>query len=78
MRIPTRRRVALVAGLALALAACSDPVPVPDPDPDPLPEPQATALRDTIQAPIDKAKAVDAAEADKDAERRRTLEEIGD
>ena len=38
----------------LALSGCSRPVP---PDPDKRPEPQATALRDAMQQPLDKAKA---------------------
>ena len=41
--------------LLLASAACSRPEPVPANDP---PEPQATQLREAIQAPIDRAKAV--------------------
>jgi len=41
--------------LALGSAACSRPEPVPANDP---PEPQAAQLRETIQAPIDRAKAV--------------------
>ena len=48
--------VRLPAILAIACcAACSPPVEPPDERP---PEPQATALRDAIQAPIDKANAV--------------------
>ena len=39
----------------LVLAACSKPAP---PDKDQPPEPKATALRDYMQAPINKAKAV--------------------
>ena len=43
--------------LVFACAACSRPEPVPPDDP---PEPQAaTELRDAIQAPIDRAKAVE-------------------
>ena len=48
------RRLAAILPLSLALAACSKPAP---PDKDQPPEPKATALRDAIQAPIDKAKA---------------------
>jgi hypothetical protein len=52
-------RSTLLAGLIGLCAACR---PEPPPTDDP-PEPQATAaateLRDTIQAPIDKAKAVE-------------------
>jgi hypothetical protein len=42
-----------LAGL-LALRGCRRPVP---PDPEKRPEPQATALRDAMQQPLDKAKA---------------------
>ncbi|HSR64447.1 MAG TPA: hypothetical protein VLM17_02425 [Xanthomonadaceae bacterium] len=45
-----------VLPLSLALAACSKPTP---PDKDQPPEPKATALRDAIQAPINKAKAAE-------------------
>src|SRR3546814_684799 len=48
--------------LALACAACNRP---PPPPPDQPPEPQAnTQLRDAIQAPIDRAKAVEGAVQD--------------
>lgn len=51
-------RSLLCALMALALlAGCSKPQP---PDKDRPPEPQATQLRDAIQAPLDKARAVDA------------------
>jgi hypothetical protein len=62
----------VAASLLLACAACSKPEP---PDKEQPPEPQAmhdTQLRDAIQAPIDRAKAVepavlDAAQQQKDA-----------
>jgi hypothetical protein len=38
----------------LVVSGCNRPVP---PDPDKRPEPQATALRDAVQAPLEKAKA---------------------
>jgi len=41
---------------ALALSACNKPTP---PDPERPPEPQATGVGDAIQAPLDKAKAVE-------------------
>ena len=48
----------LAAGIiAIAAAACSPPPETPPID-DP-PEPQATELRDAIQAPIDRARAVE-------------------
>lgn len=48
--------VAVLLPLSLALAACSKPTP---PDKDQPPKPKATALRDYMQAPINKAKAVE-------------------
>ena len=51
---PDVLRLAAVLPLSLALAACSKPTP---PDKDQPPEPKATALRDYMQAPINKAKA---------------------
>ncbi|HEY1033743.1 MAG TPA: hypothetical protein VGE09_02055 [Pseudoxanthomonas sp.] len=58
-------RFALLASLALLAAACRAPEPPPTDEP---PEPQATAsttpsgteLRDAVQAPIQKAEAVEA------------------
>ena len=47
-------RIALPLAALLALSGCSRPVP---PAPDKPPEPQATALRDAMQQPLDKAKA---------------------
>lgn len=47
-------RIALPLAGLLALSGCNRPVP---PDPDKRPEPQATALRDAMQQPLDKAKA---------------------
>lgn len=64
----------------LALAACSRPPTTPDADP---PEPQAaapagnSALRDTINEPLDKARAVEDAQADRNAERDQALEDAG-
>ncbi|WP_236546114.1 hypothetical protein [Stenotrophomonas sp. 364] len=46
-------RVVLPLTALLALAGCNRPVP---PAPDKPPEPQATALRDAMQQPLDKAK----------------------
>ena len=49
------RRKLLVPCLAIALlGACQRPPPAPT---EQRPEPQATALRDAIKQPIDKAKA---------------------
>lgn len=52
MHTPARLSAVLVL---LCGVACSPPVAPPDDTP---PEPQATALHDTIQRPIDKAKVV--------------------
>lgn len=66
---------------AVLLAACSDPVqePLPEPSPDPqtASAAEATELRDAIQAPIDKARAVEDAQAADEAERQDTLENAG-
>ncbi|OQP73685.1 hypothetical protein IA54_013165 [Xanthomonas phaseoli pv. syngonii LMG 9055] len=48
----------LAVGLALSLVACQRPQPAPT---DQKPDPQATALRDHIQQPLNKAHAVQAA-----------------
>ena len=48
-------RTALPLLAMLALSACNRPVP---PAPDTPPEPQATARRDAIHDPIDRAKGV--------------------
>jgi len=53
----TSARLLPAALIAIAAAACSPPPETPPID-DP-PEPQATELRDAIQAPIDKARAVE-------------------
>jgi len=66
----------------LALAACSDPPPTPEVDP---PEPQVAApaggqhtqLREAMQEPIDKARAVEDAQAGRDAARDQALEDAG-
>lgn len=66
----------------LALAACSDPPPTPEADP---PEPQVagstsgqhTELREAIQAPLDKARAVEDAQAERNAGRDQALEDAG-
>lgn len=75
-------RSPMLLALALLLAACSDPItePLPEPSPDPqtgAAHPQATELRDAIQEPLDKARAVEAAQAADEAERRDALENAG-
>ena len=58
----TRGSIATCALLAmLSCAACTRP---PPPPPEKKPEPQATQLREAIQAPIDRAKAVEGAVQD--------------
>ncbi|PKV14600.1 hypothetical protein MUG10_12890 [Xanthomonas prunicola] len=57
----------LAASLALSLSACQRPQPAPT---EQKPDPQATALRDHIQAPLNKAHAVQAA-TDQAAEDQR-------
>jgi len=70
-------RLPLILAGCLALAACD--APKPDPTPDTLPEPEvrSTQLRDAINEPINKAKAVAANQAAADAERREALEDAG-
>jgi hypothetical protein len=68
-------RLPLILAGCLALAACN--APTPDPTPDTLPEPQSTQLRDAINEPLDKARAVEANQAIADAERRKALEDAG-
>ena len=67
--IRNRAPLALAAALTLGLAACSPPPETPPID-DP-PEPQATALRDAINEPLDKARAVEGSvQRAADAQRR--------
>ncbi len=66
------RTVLLTAVLAL-LAGCSKPPP----DPDAPPDPQASALRESIEEPLDKAHAVEDASAEREAERDQALEDAG-
>jgi hypothetical protein len=74
-------RLPMFLAAAVLLAACSDPVqePLPEPSPDPQTAgaAEATELRDAIQAPIDKARAVEDAQAADEAERQDTLENAG-
>jgi len=55
------RILVVAAALSIACAACSKPEP---PEKEKRPVPQATDLRDAIQAPIDRAKAVEPAVLD--------------
>jgi len=64
----------LAAGIiAAALCAACSPPPETPPIDDP-PEPQATALGDTISAPLDKARAVQATLDHADEARRTQVE----
>ncbi|WP_114999808.1 hypothetical protein [Xanthomonas campestris] len=53
------------------LAACQRPQPAPT---EQKPEPQATALRDHIQQPLDKARGVQAATDQAAAKQRATID----
>jgi len=71
MSITTARPLA--AGIiAIAATACSPPPETPPVDQPP--EPQATALHDAIQAPIDKARSVEATLEQADEARRARVE----
>ena len=70
-------RLPLILAASLALAACDAPKPDPTPDTLPEPETQATGLRDAINEPLDKAKAVEATQAAEAAERQKALEDVG-
>ncbi len=66
-------RPMILAALAVPLlcAACSKPEP---PEKERPPEPQATELRDAIQQPIDRARAVDAQVQDAAAQQRAAID----
>jgi hypothetical protein len=68
-------RILLTTLLLALLAGCDKPPP--DPEAPPEPQAEATELRDAIQEPIDKAKAFEATDAEREAERQKSLEEIG-
>lgn len=70
-------RTTLILAACLALAACDAPKPDPTPDTLPEPEARATELRDAINEPIDKAKAVEATQAADEAERQKALQDAG-
>lgn len=63
-----------VLSTALTLGACRKPEPPPTDEP---PEPQATQLRDAIQAPIDKARAVEDTVQDAADAQRAEIEAAG-
>ena len=71
------RHAPFAAAAALLLAGCNAPDPAPDegvPDPQAA---QATELRDAINEPLDTAKAVEAADAERAADRDAALEAAG-
>lgn len=72
MHAPRLAIAALAA--AFALAACSKPVPPDKQDPPEPQAPRATELRDAIQAPIDKARTVDAQVKDAAQQQRDAIE----
>jgi hypothetical protein len=67
-------RIALVLSAFAACNACMPPEPPPTDEP---PEPQATQLRDAIQAPIEKAKAVEDQVQDAADKQRAEIEAAG-
>ena len=77
---PRHVATALLACIALVSAACSRPGP---PEKERPPEPQASAparhteLRDAIQAPQDKARAVEGAVDDAAKAQRKAIEAAG-
>ncbi len=70
-------RLPLTLLACLALGACDAPTPDPTPDTLPEPEAQATQMRDAINEPLDKAKAVEATQAADEAEREQALKDAG-
>lgn len=68
------RRLFAATAAALLLAACGAPDPAPD---EGVPDPQATALRDAIAEPVDKAKAVEDAGRQREADRDAALDAAG-
>lgn len=75
---PGASRIAMRIAFALvafgACSACKPPEPPPTDEP---PEPQATQLRDAIQAPIEKAKAVEDQVQDAAEKQRAEIEAAG-
>lgn len=62
---------------AIAIACCAACSPPPKPPSGQPPEPQATQLRDAIQAPIDKARAVEGQVQDAADAQRKAIEDAG-
>ena len=82
-RLPTVLPAVALLLAATLLSACDAPDPAPDegvPDPQAQTAPpaeEATELRDAINEPLDKAKAVEDAEKARDEARRAELEDAG-
>lgn len=75
--MPSSARFFLLALSLAAMAGCSKPKPPPSDQP---PEPKAeqhTELRDTIQEPIDKAKAVEKSVQDAADQQKAQIEAAG-
>jgi hypothetical protein len=71
-------RIAMrIAVLSIAFGACCACRPPEPPPTDEPPEPQATQLRDAIQAPIEKAKAVEDQVQDAADTQRAEIEAAG-
>lgn len=67
----TRSTILAALAVPLLCAACSKPEP---PEKERPPEPQATELRDAIQQPIDRAKAVEGEVQDAAAQQRAAID----
>lgn len=67
-------RMPTVLAAALLCAACSPPE---EPSREQPPEPQATQLRDAVQAPVDKARAVEGQVQDAADAQRKAIEAAG-
>ncbi|WAT14933.1 hypothetical protein [Xanthomonas fragariae] len=61
----------LAASLTLLICGCQQPQPAPT---EQKPEPQATALRDHIQEPLNRAHAVQAATDQSADDQRKTID----
>ena len=70
----TTLRTVFLLSLLCVCAACGKPE---RPKKDEPPEPQATELRDTIQRPIEKARAVEPQVLDKAEQDRKAIEDQG-
>ncbi len=74
--MPLSARVCLLAILLAAAAGCSRPKPPPT-EQQPEPQAQHTELRDAIEEPIDKAKAVEKTVQDAADQQKAQIEAAG-